>query len=241
MLVGIKTDLGKVRKINQDNCLALDKKDWQLYLVADGMGGHKSGEIASYLAIKAVEKFFSTLNMADWEEKWQYYMNEAFKKANEDILTLSSNNKEHDGMGTTLTAALYKKDKLYIAHVGDSRLYLLVEGMLKKITRDHSLVEELVRQGEITPEQAVHHPQKNILLRALGSWNDFLVDVYQEDFKEGQIVLLATDGLTNLVTTEEIKEKIISLLPQAAAESLVDLANQRGGYDNITVLIVKNT
>lgn len=241
MLVGAKTHLGKVRKNNQDGYLVLEKAEWQLYAVADGMGGHRSGEVASSLAIETLRDYFSCTDLREFEQNWQAYLTQVFQEANRKICNLGSKNTEHQGMGTTLTMALHKNSNLYIGHVGDSRLYLVQEGNLRKVTQDHSLVEELVRQGEITPEEAYHHPQKNILLRALGTDPaEIVVDLHKEDFPLHDFMILATDGLTNLVEDQEIRKFITSLTPEESVNELVKLANKRGGHDNITVLVVKN-
>lgn len=241
MLIGVKTHLGQVRKINQDSYLVLEKEEWQLYAVADGMGGHKAGEVASCLAIETLRDFFSQTPLNDLKNNWQTYLNLAFQEANRKIFELSCQNSNYEGMGTTLTMVLHSNSNLYIGHVGDSRLYLIREKEMRKITKDHSLVEELVRQGEITAQEAVHHPQKNILLRALGSSNqEVLVDLCQESFGLNDFLLLSTDGLTNLVEEKEIQEFVSTLTPEKSVEQLVKLANQRGGHDNITVLVVQN-
>lgn len=240
MLIGAKTDLGKVRQINQDNYLLLEKPEWQLFVVADGMGGHKSGEVASTLAVETMKELFSSYHLTDLEENWQTYLNSAFQEANRRITNLSSSESQYEGMGTTLTVALHKGSKLYIGHIGDSRLYLVHRGEIKRITQDHSLVEELVRQGELTPEQATNHPQRNILLRALGSLPQVSVDFYQEDcYPKETIIILATDGLTNLVQDTEIMEWVLNFPPEKAVEELINIANKRGGHDNITVLVAQ--
>lgn len=240
MQVGAKTDLGQVRKINEDSYLLLGKKDWQLYAIADGMGGHQAGEVASTLAVDFLKEFFAKKDLRDWEESWQIYLEQAFQEANRRIYTLSQQSSEHQGMGTTLTAVLHKNGQLYVAHVGDSRMYLLRGTEIERITNDHSLVEELVRQGEMTMEEAKYHPQRNILLRALGSAQEIGVDLYQESFAHEDIMLLCTDGLTSLVEEEEIKDHILNYSSEIAADKLVKLANSKGGHDNITVIIVKN-
>lgn len=240
MQVGAKTSLGQVRKVNEDNYLLLEEDKWKLYAVADGMGGHKAGEVASYLAVETLKEFFSNSVLTDLEKNWRTYLNQAFLEANSAIVNLSQKNTEHEGMGTTLTAVLYIGERLYIGHVGDSRAYLIRNEKIRRITNDHSLVEELVRRGEITDEEAKNHPQRNILLRALGSASEITVDFYDEDFYPNDIAVLATDGLTNLVEDREIKETTLNLPPLKAVEQLIKLANSRGGYDNITVLVVKN-
>ena len=240
MQVGAKTDLGQVRKINEDNYLLLEKKEWQLYAIADGMGGHQAGEVASSLAVDCLKEFFSEKELVDWEKNWRIYLDQAFQEANRKIYNLSQQSSQHQGMGTTLTAVLHKNGHLYIGHVGDSRMYLVRGEEIKRVTNDHSLVEELVRQGEMTTAEAKYHPKRNILLRALGSAQEIGVDLYEEDFASQDILLLSTDGLTSLVEEEEIKTYILNWSPEKAAEKLTKLANSRGGHDNVTVVIVKN-
>jgi len=240
MQVGVKTDLGRVRKVNEDNYLILERDNWELYAVADGMGGHQAGEVASSLAIEALKEYFSVRDLLDLEENWGRYWKEAFQEANSKILLFGQKNTEQMGMGTTLTGVIHQKGKLYLGHVGDCRLYLIRGEEIRKITDDHSLVEELVRRGEVGLEEAKFHPQRNILLRALGSSSQMEVDLYQEDFAFQDSLLLATDGLTNLVEEKEIQESVSSWPPEQAVEMLTKLANQRGGHDNITTIIVKN-
>jgi serine/threonine protein phosphatase PrpC len=206
--VGKATDEGRLRTNNEDSFLVDD--DRYLYAVADGMGGHRGGEVASATAIEAV-------------------------------ITRATGNPDLDGMGTTLTAVTVSGPReLLIGHVGDSRAYLLHDGDLTRITDDHSLVEELVREGRLTPEQAESHPQRAIVTRALGIHDPIEVDLYRVGVDIGDRVVLCSDGLTTMVRERDVERIARSEDdPQRAAEALVAAANDAGGEDNITVLVIE--
>lgn len=240
MLAEGKSDTGQVRKINEDSYLILNGTAAQLYAVADGMGGHKSGEVASSLAVEILQKYFAEL-LAEHHsaEEWEDHLRTAFVQANREILTLSMENDQHNGMGTTLTAAVVDNNDLYVSHIGDSRLYILHDGSIKKITDDHSLVAELLRQGEITLEEAKDHPRKNILLRALGIALEMELAFYHCQLANDDFLLLATDGLTNLLGEQEILQIAEKFVPLEAVDKMIELANVRGGHDNITVILAK--
>ncbi len=244
MKVGVVTDVGKVREINQDNYCMIDE-NIQLFMVADGMGGHNGGEVASLIAINTIKEHIvkyidDELNLLE-EESIKGILFEAFNRANRDILERARNDATCDGMGTTATLALKVRDKLLVGHVGDSRGYLIHQGEIKQITQDHSLVAELVRRGSISEREAMRHPQKNIITRALGTDSQVKVDITMIDFVQGDTLILCSDGLSNFVDPYEIEQMVLETEdPQASCDALVALANQRGGYDNITVMVVKN-
>jgi len=226
------TDVGRVRAGSPNEDGYLDQVDrFGLVAVADGMGGHQAGEVASATALEALRAAVASGDP----------LREAIEGANEAVLEKSESDHDLHGMGTTLTAGMLGADSsLTIGHVGDSRAYLSRDGELRQITDDHSLVEELVRGGELTPEQAEVHPQRSIITRALGIDPQIDVDVYPIELRAGDRILLCSDGLTTMVRPEEIA----SILgrepdPRRAAQLLVDAANAAGGEDNITAVIVE--
>jgi serine/threonine protein phosphatase PrpC len=224
------TDVGQVRDGNEDGFLD-EARRLNLVAVADGMGGHRGGEVASATALEALRRA-----MASGQA-----LPDAIEGANDAVLEKSGSDYQLQGMGTTLTAGTLGTDgNMLIGHVGDSRAYLLRDGQLTQITDDHSLVEEMVRGGELTPEQAESHPQRSIITRALGIDPAVDVDVYPVELRPGDRILLCSDGLTTMVRTDEIEE-ILAAEPDArrAAQRLVDAANAAGGEDNITALVVE--
>ena len=224
------TDVGRVRDGNEDDFL--DQADrLGLVAVADGMGGHRAGEVASATALEALRAA-----VASGEP-----LREAIEGANEAVLEKSESDHALQGMGTTLTAGMLGTDgSLMVGHVGDSRAYLVRDGELRQITDDHSLVEEMVRGGELTPEQAELHPQRSIITRALGIEPQVDVDVYPIELQPGDRILLCSDGLTTMVRPEEIANIVRREAdPRRAAQLLVDAANAAGGEDNVTAVIIE--
>lgn len=245
MKIGVVTDVGRVREVNQDNYCLIDH-ELAFYMVADGMGGHNGGEIASLLAIEEVKghiiKYIHGENTPLEEEELQGIILEAVHRANRKILERAHEDATCDGMGTTATMALKKGDRLLLAHIGDSRAYLIHKGEIRQITQDHSLVAELVRRGSISEREAMKHPQKNIITRALGTDPQVKVDLLATDFFPGDALVLCTDGLSTFVDSYEIESMVNEIEdPQECCQALVAMANQRGGYDNITVIVVKHT
>ena len=234
------TDIGKIRDVNEDSyCIYEDEID--LYIVADGMGGHKGCEVASLIATDSIKEHIIKYLPEEYQEPAiKGVIFEAFNRANQNVYKHASENTEYDGMGTTVTMALIIGNKLYIGHVGDSRAYLLRSKSLKQITEDHSLVAELVKNGSITEREAMRHPQKNIITRSLGTDVSIKVDIFAIDLEKEDTIILCSDGLTNFVDDREIKEILLPARdPLESCQALVSLANKRGGYDNITVIIVK--
>ncbi len=241
MNIGAMSHVGKVRDINEDNYCVLEK-DYNLFIVADGLGGHNAGEIASFLAIDSIKGHIAEHISIDMEEQLiKGIIYEAFNRANKSIYTHAEENLSCNGMGTTTTLALKINSTLYIGHVGDSRAYIIRDDGIQQITLDHSLVAELVRSGKITETQATKYPWKNIITRALGMDKNIKVDIFTTDFSSLDILILCTDGLSNFVDKYEIEE-IVSGIKDSneACEKLISVANKRGGYDNITVLVAKN-
>lgn len=237
-----KSDKGKVREINEDYFYISNSLDEiQLYLLADGMGGYNGGEIASKLAVEAAKNYIEN-NFKDIEKDKDsiiQLLGSSMEYANMVVYEKAKENPELQGMGTTLEICLIYNNKVYIGHVGDSRIYRIRKQFIRKLTQDHSYVQKLVKEGTITNEQAAHHPQKNMLMKALGC-NAFVEpDVMVKGFLKDDILIICSDGLTNLVDQETIYEMAIKNIEQATKD-LVNLANDRGGYDNITVVVIKN-
>lgn len=237
-----KTDKGKVREMNQDYYYVSTSLDEvQIYILADGMGGYNGGEIASSLAVQTAKNYIEN-NFRDIEKDRDsiiQLLGSSMEYANMVVYEKSKENPELQGMGTTLEICLIYNNKVYIGHVGDSRIYRIRKEFIRKLTQDHSYVQKLVKEGTITKEQAAHHPQKNMLMKALGC-NAFVEpDVMVKGFLKDDILIMCSDGLSNLVTQDTIYEKASKNIEQAPKE-LVELANDRGGYDNITVIVIKN-
>jgi protein phosphatase len=226
---GRATDQGQLRANNEDAFLI--DEDHSLYAVADGMGGHRGGEVASRTAIEALRAAFASSR--DLEP--------AIELANTAVRTRAAGDPNLEGMGTTVTALTVSgPNELLVGHVGDSRAYLLHNGELSRVTEDHSLVEELVRDGRLTPEQAEAHPQRAIVTRALGVDDDVEVALYRVPVETGDRVMLSSDGLSDMLRDREIESIARNEPdPQRAAEALVHAANAAGGHDNITVVIVE--
>jgi protein phosphatase len=222
-----RTDTGRQRDANEDSYFA----ESPVFAVADGMGGAQAGEVASRLAAES----FDTVQRGT--ESPEAYLRAIAKTANARIHRVSQSDKSRSGMGTTLTAALVEGDEVGFAHVGDSRAYLFREGELKLLTSDHSLVEELRRQGRLTDEQAEDHPQRSIITRALGPEREVEVDTMTYRAKPGDVYLLCSDGLTTMVKEDQIAEILReSETLDGAADELIAAANEAGGRDNITVV-----
>lgn len=242
MEIGVMTSKGKIRELNEDSYYISKKKDFPLFIIADGMGGHKAGEVASKMAVDIISSSFE--NALSSKKIDEYNIVDIIKnsiwRANDEIYKKSIENDEFSGMGTTVTLAYEVKGKFFIGHVGDSRAYLLRDGSLRQITKDHSLVEELVSNGSITKEEARFHPQKNVITRAVGTDKKVDVDLIVKEKLKGDILLLCTDGLTNMLNDDEIKELLLGNDNlQKACECLVELSNEKGGFDNISVLAIK--
>ena len=223
------TDVGRVRDGNEDDFI--DQADrLGLVAVADGMGGHRAGEVASATALEALRAAVANGRS----------LRDAIEGANDAVLQKSESHRELHGMGTTLTAGMLGSDgQLVVGHVGDSRAYLVRDGELTQITNDHSLVEEMVRGGELTPEQAEVHPRRSIITRALGIDPQVEVDEYPIDLRPGDRILLCSDGLTTMVRPDDIAGILNRQHdPKRAAQLLVDAANEAGGEDNVTAVII---
>jgi len=247
-----RTDVGMKRDNNEDNYLAYPEQG--LFAVFDGMGGHAAGEVASAIAVQEMREFFE-LTGRDREATWPFKEDRertydenrlvtAIKLVNQRIIDASEADASKKNMGTTCASALFvERDgaaKAIVAHAGDSRAYLLRDGKLRRVTIDHSLVEEYLRQGKITEEEAKSFPQKNIILRALGQQRQVDVEVHEHEVRPGDVLLLCSDGLSGMVD-DPVMEAILLRSPglDAAARKLLDTANANGGVDNSTVVLVR--
>lgn len=232
-----KTDVGIVREVNQDYVFVSDSpvgKLPNLFIVADGMGGHKAGEFASRFTVEVVKDELAKST----EDKPEAMIKQAITTANQKLLETARQDSRMEGMGTTLVVATIIERTLYFANIGDSRLYLLNNG-IKQLSKDHSLVQEMVRLGGIRQEEAKHHPDKNIITRAIGAKDQVEIDFYEYRLRKGDIILMCTDGLSNLVEDEDMLRIVKSSRDVVeAVEGLIERANRNGGNDNIGVVIV---
>lgn len=243
MKIYAKTDVGMQRNMNQDAyCISKENKDYVLCVLADGMGGYTGGEIASNLAAMSVDKYIKEnfIENKEYErEELQELIKHAIEYANAIVYSKSQREEELEQMGTTLEICLIYNNRAFIGHIGDSRIYRIRKGIMRKITIDHSYVQKLVKEGKITKEEAINHPKKNMLMKALGCETNIEPDVMVKGFQEDDIILICSDGLTNMVSEEEIYN-IIEADFENATENLVNRANEHGGNDNITVILIKN-
>ncbi len=234
-----KTDIGRKRKINQDNVYTCEVPLGNLpnlFIVCDGMGGHKAGDFASAYAVKAIEREV----MVCEETSPVKIIREAIECANAEIYEKAINDEQLSGMGTTVVVATIVDHTLIVANVGDSRLYV-INDEIEQITKDHSLVEEMVRIGELDRSAAREHPDKNIITRALGVTDKVDVDFFEVELKKGDIILMCSDGLTNMVEDDEIRMVIKAQRDVVQiVEELIKVANHNGGSDNIGVVIIES-
>ena len=238
------SDVGLVRSNNQDNygkfpadSLDLSIPSGQLFIIADGMGGHKAGETASQMAIDIIRHEYFANRAGDIARNLQ----QAFETANEKIYNSAQQNPDFQGMGTTCIAIVLKERTGYIAHVGDSRAYRITRNSIEQLTKDHSQVAEMMRKGILTEAEAQGHPERSLLTRALGAKPEVETDIIKNVALEpGEWYLLCTDGLAK-VSDKEIKRIVSSNTPLKACRKLIDLANRRGGEDNVTVQVISIT
>ena len=229
------SETGQVRKNNEDALLVLSS--YGLFAVADGMGGHQAGEVASGTAMSELAKLAPELDMMT-NDKLEAWLRESIAHANQVIYEKSALHPENQGMGTTLTLLVLRQTQGFVAHIGDSRAYLWRDEELVRLTVDHSLTEELVRMGEITAEEAENHPQRHVLMRALGTSNQIKIDYQKCDLLLGDVFLLCTDGFSNLISDDELIEKFRQPKEswEACFEGLRELILDRGAPDNFTAL-----
>ena len=239
MIVYFATDVGRVRSMNQDYIFTSADPVGNLsnlFVVADGMGGHAAGDFASHFAVTTLVE---TIKKDENFNPVRIIRN-GMAEANEGVIEAANRNPEMSGMGTTMVAATVSGEYLYVANVGDSRLYIANEE-LTQITQDHSLIAEMVRLGELPPEEAAHHPDKNIITRAVGTSDQLQIDFFDFKIEPGTVFLMCSDGLTNMVSDEDILRILKETVNDENADparALVDEANKNGGLDNIAVVVV---
>lgn len=248
MIYSCDSHIGKIRKNNEDYCMGevIKTKNEEaigVFALADGMGGHNKGEVASKLAVDNILKFLKENLLQSSSIKIDYIddiIKQAYNNVNSIIYKKSVEEEECFGMGTTLVTAILYKDNLYVANVGDSRCYLFSDDILTQVSIDHSVVEELLRANVITEEEARNHPRRNHITRAMGTEDMVIVDIFKYKLKENDLVLLATDGLTGCASKEDItsvlskKEDIPDI-----SKNLIDIANEISGRDNVSVILIK--
>ena len=235
------SDVGKVRELNEDYFSVSYPEDAiQLFVLADGMGGYNGGEVASQLAVNSVKNYISSNfeNAKQTREELLELVKSASQYANMVVYEKSQSSEELKKMGTTLDICLIYQGKAYIAHIGDSRIYRYRKGFFRKLTKDHTYVQELVDVGKITKEESINHPEKNMLMKALGVAPFIEPDVMIKGFMKDDIYLMCSDGLTNMVSEDNIR-KIIDENPVDSTKLLVQAANDGGGVDNVTAIIIR--
>lgn len=233
-MVGILSDIGTTRKNNEDSIGYYENENLKFYVIADGMGGHNAGEIASRIAVDTTIDYFKNLTC---EKDISNLLVEAISIANEKIFNLAQEDEKLAGMGTTLTACIIMDEKIAVANIGDSRCYAIDETGIFKVTKDHSYVQQLIDNGSITEDEAINHPNKNIITRSLGTSYTVEVDIFLLDIYNIYKVILCTDGLTDEVTEKEIYDIILENDNQSACYKLIELSKRKGGRDNISVII----
>ncbi len=243
MKVFAKSDIGKARDMNEDFFyISSDTEPLKLYILADGMGGYQGGEIASKLATLSVKSYiesnFSKIDYTNKEEILKLIQS-SIEYANMVVYEKAKENEELTNMGTTLEVCIIYNNKAFIGHIGDSRIYRIRKDIMRKITQDHSYVQKLVKDGTITKEEAINHPKKNMLIKALGCTPYVEPDVMVKGFLKDDIIVICSDGLTNMLSEEEIYTIVTKDIDKSSDE-LINKANERGGHDNITVIIMYN-
>ncbi len=242
MKVFAKSDLGKARDMNEDfYYISANEESIKLYILADGMGGYNGGEIASKLATNSVKSYIQN-NFEKIEKDKESILKlikDSIEYANMVIYEKAKQIIELENMGTTLEVCLIYNNKAFIGHIGDSRIYRIRKQFIRKLTQDHSYVEELVKDGTITKEEAQNHPKKNMLMKALGCTPFVEPDLMIRGFLKEDVLLMCSDGLTNMLTEEAIYKMVVTDFTNSS-NNLVARANELGGYDNITVVIIKN-
>ena len=240
MKIVAKTDTGKIRKVNQDSYAAGELPNSVAWaVVCDGMGGAAGGGIASAAAVKLIsEHITSTFRYGMNGNSIKNLLLSAINAANVSVYDMSCSNESLSGMGTTVVVAVVCDGEAHIAHAGDSRAYLISDDGIRQLTKDHSIVQEMLENGELTPDEAKEHPRKNIITRALGVDETIEIDYCEEELKDNDVILLCTDGLTNYAETKDIYDNTKDGRYYEFADRLVNLANDNGGGDNITVVAI---
>lgn len=239
----IKSHVGLIREVNEDSADIVKKEDGVLLaIVADGMGGHQAGDIASKMAVQYIRDRFLHTSAERTSQEWEQWLSQTIREANDHIYDYASQHQQLFGMGTTIVTALCLAENYIVAHVGDSRVYRYANDQLTVITEDHSLVHALVRSGQITEEEAQTHPQRNVITRALGTEVDVEVDVKTLIYSNEEYILLCSDGLTNMISETEIKKTLRDdQSVDMIADQLIKLALDAGGDDNVTLALLHHS
>ncbi len=239
LAVSAQTDTGKLRKGNEDNLYVSANEYRGLFIVADGMGGHAAGEVASQMAVDFISSELADLNDLAAEGSGPR-VSDTLRSANRKVFERTRRELEKTGMGSTASALLISDTRYLIGHVGDSRIYLVRDGAMRLLTRDHSLVQEQVDAGLITAEQARHHPQSNVITCCIGMSSDIEPDILTGETHVGDVFLLASDGLTGMVEDRRLQQLLQSRAePERIVNAMISDANNNGGIDNITAIVVK--
>ena len=242
MKIFARTDIGKAREMNQDSYfISTPNDEVKLFILADGMGGYEGGEVASKLAIECAKSYILN-NFGQIPKEKEEIMNlirNAIEYANLRVYEESQEHERLKEMGTTIDVSLIYNGKVYVGHVGDSRVYRIRNEIIRKITTDHSYVERLIKEGSITKEESYHHPKRNMLMKAMGCNSLVEPDVLCKGFMKDDILLMCSDGLTNMISEEDIFKIIIDNINNPA-DKLIDQANNNGGYDNVTAIVLVN-
>jgi serine/threonine protein phosphatase PrpC len=242
MKTAYRTDIGRIRSVNEDSAaVRSDMNGLTLALLADGMGGHKAGDVASQMTIDVVQRELKAVHHEMSVKQWEVAIVRAIDQANAEVYHKSMQSPEFLGMGTTIVIGILTKNRLSIAHIGDSRAYLIHKGQITRITEDHSLVNELLKSGQISHEEAIVHPRRNVITRALGTDMKIEADISHTEWYPGDTLLLCTDGLSNLLAEHSMIEIVnMDLSLEGKADLLIERALEAGGDDNVTVVLVSN-
>jgi protein phosphatase len=234
-----RTDVGMIRSGNEDNFSVDSSESRGIFIVADGMGGHAAGEVASEMAVQIIQRELAPVKDLSTDDVVQV-VSSALKRANRAIHDRTLTEVDKQGMGTTASVLVLAGSRYLIGQVGDSRIYLLRDGQFSQLTKDHSYVQEQVDAGFLTPEQARYHPYSNVITRCVGAGQDVEPDIYRGDVRVGDLYLVASDGLTGMVDDRRLAQLLNSRAePERKVQSLIAEANGRGGLDNITAIIVQ--
>ncbi len=243
LFVAARSDVGMIRAGNEDSFFAEANEKRGLFIVADGMGGHAAGEVASEMAVQIISRELAGITeINNGDNAAAVKVAEAVKKANSKIYERTITEVDKQGMGTTASVLILTGSRYLIGQVGDSRVYLLRDGKLRQLTKDHSYVQEQVDAGFLTPEQARYHPYSNVITRCVGASDSVEPDTYNGEVKTGDVYLVASDGLTGMVDDRRLQQLLFSrATPGRVVDALISEANGRGGLDNITAIVVQVT
>lgn len=237
----VKTHIGHVRQVNEDSAEIMNRDDQVvLAVVADGMGGHQAGDVASQMTLQKLRESFQIADLEKNINEWQDWLLNSIQETNHYIYSYAKQKDILHGMGTTIVATLLLHNGYIVAHVGDSRIYRFADGNLDSITSDHSLVNELLKSGQITKEEAEYHPQRNVITRAIGTDDSVEIDIKTLSYLGGEQLLLCSDGLSNMVTENQLIGVLERELPiEEKADQLITLALDAGGDDNISLVLLQ--